>query len=51
MATRIQLLRVCYENAEVKQLDGEIATKINKCDPAANPRLDKKGRKDSDPDK
>ncbi len=25
MATRIQLLRVCYKDAEVKRIDGEIA--------------------------
>ncbi len=30
MATRIQLLRVCYKDAEVKRIDGEIAREKKK---------------------
>ncbi len=45
VATRIQLLRVCYKDAEVKRIDGEIARERErkKGDPAANPRKKKKG--------
>ncbi len=52
MATRIQLLRVCYKDAEVKRIDGEIARERErkKGYPAANPRK-KKGRTDNDSDK
>ncbi len=46
MATRIQLLRVCYKDAEVKRIDGEIAREREKKkgDPAANPRKKRGGQ-------
>ncbi len=43
VATRIQLLRVCYKDAEVKRIDGEIAREKKKGDSAANPRKKKRG--------
>ncbi len=49
VATRIQLLHVCYEDEEVKQLDGEIARKKETL--LLIHVLTKRGRTDKDSDK
>ncbi len=52
MAMRIQLLRVCYKDAEVKRIDGEIAReRERKKATLLLIHVKKKGRTDNDSDK